>query len=169
MLFPALWPALEASPVGAYVASSTWAFPTLESVHVVAIVTVIGTILVMDLRLLGVASTASAVTRMSDDTLRWTWGAFVVAMITGGLLFTAKATDYTVNPFFFWKMAMIFIAGVNMAVFHLFTWRSVKTWDRDSAVPPAGRIAGGLSLFFWIVVVFLGRAIGFTLDKFATG
>ena len=169
MLLPQLWPALEASPVGQYIAASTWAFPTLETVHVIAIVTVIGTISVMDLRLLGLASNESAVTSMSKDTLPWTWGAFVLAMITGSLLFVSKATNYVVNPFFFWKLVMIAIAGVNMGVFHLFTWRSVHRWNSDSAVPLGGKIAGGLSLFFWIVVVFLGRAIGFTLDKYFTG
>ena len=169
MLLPELWPALEASPIGQFVASSSWAFPTLESIHVIAIVTVIGTISVMDLRLLGLASNESAVTSMSKDTLPWTWGAFVLAMITGGLLFVSKATNYVVNPFFFWKMVMIVVAGLNMAVFHVFTWRSVHKWNSDSAVPLAGKIAGGLSLFFWIVVVFLGRAIGFTLDKYFTG
>ena len=154
-------------PLAQYVAESTWAFPTFESIHVIAIVTVIGTIAVMDLRLLGWAGAKCAVTEMSNDTLKWTWGAFIVAFITGSLLFISKATDYTVNPFFFWKMVMIVIAGINMAIFHVFTWRSVKDWDCDCEVPLGGKIAGGLSLFFWIVVVFLGRAIGFTLDKFA--
>jgi len=154
-------------PLSQFIAESSWAFPTLESIHVIAIVTVIGTIAVMDLRLIGVASRACAVTEMSNDTLKWTWGAFVVALITGSLIFISKAVDYTVNPFFLWKMVMIVVAGINMAVFHLFTWRSVHRWDKDCDVPLGGKIAGGLSLFFWIVVVFLGRAIGFTLDKFS--
>ncbi len=161
--------AIAAWPLAQYIAESSWAFPTFESIHVIAIVTVIGTIAVMDLRLLGVASNACAVTEMSNDTLKWTWGAFILAFITGSLLFISKATDYTLNPFFLWKMVMIVVAGINMAVFHFFTWKTVKTWDSDCAVPLGGKIAGGLSLFFWIVVVFLGRAIGFTLDKFSQG
>ena len=154
-------------PLAQYIAESSWAFPTFESIHVIAIVTVIGTVAVMDLRLLGVASASSAVTEMSRDTLPWTWGAFIVAFITGSLLFISKANDYTVNPFFLWKMVMVVIAGLNMAIFHLFTWRTVKTWDSDCEVPLGGKIAGGLSLAFWIIVVVLGRAIGFTLDKFS--
>ena len=169
MIFKALWPAIEGSPVGQYIAASTWAFPTLECVHVISIVTVIGTVLVMDLRLLGLASTQIPVTQLSKDTLRWTWGAFVLAFITGSLLFVSKATNYVVNPFFFWKLVMIGVAGVNMAVFHLFTWRSVESWDADPQLPRNAKIAGGLSLGLWILVVFLGRAIGFTLDKYYTG
>ena len=166
MFLKALWPALEASPVGQYIQASSWAFPTIETVHVTAIVTVIGTIAVMDLRLLGVASRRCSVTSMSKDTLPWTWGAFVVATLTGGLLFVSKATEYMVNPNFQWKMILIVLAGVNMAVFHVFTWRSVETWDSDCAVPLGGKIAGGLSLFLWILVVFFARAIGFTLDLY---
>ena len=168
MIFPKLWPALEASALGQYVASSSWAFPTIETLHVIAIVTVVGSIAVMDLRLLGVASNDCAVTQMSRETLPLTWGAFVVAAITGSLLFISKATNYIVNPFYLWKMVLIVIAGANMGVFHLFTWRTVHRWDSDCAVPLAGKIAGGLSLGFWIIVIFVARAIGFTLDKFAT-
>ena len=166
MLLQGLWEALEGSAVGQYVASSTWAFPTLESVHVVAIVTVVGSIAVMDLRLLGLASKDSRVTELSRDTLPWTWGAFAIAFMTGSLLFVSKATDYSPNPFFQWKMVMILIAGANMALFHLLTWRSVGKWDSSAEIPLGAKLAGGFSLGFWVIVVFLGRAIGFTLDKY---
>ncbi len=146
MIFEKLWQGLEASPVGDFVASSSWAFPTLETVHVIAIVTVLGSIAVMDLRLLGLASTESKVTEIEHDTLRWTWGAFVLAAVTGLLLFVSKATSYMVNPFFLWKMVLIALAGVNMAVFHIRTWPSVATWDIGREAPRAGKIAAGMSL-----------------------
>ncbi len=168
MILQGLWQGLENSALGQYVAASSWAFPTIETVHVIAIVTVVGSIAVMDLRLLGVASKESAVTEMSRDTLPWTWGAFVIAMISGALLFVSKATTYMVNPFFLWKMVLIAIAGVNMGIFHLFTWRTVHNWDRSPEIPRGAKIAGGVSLGFWVIVVFVARAIGFTLDKFAS-
>jgi hypothetical protein len=158
-----VWEALETSPVGSFVAESAWAFPTIESLHVIAIVTVIGTIAIMDLRLLGLASRDRAVTAMSSDTLPWTWGAFVIAAITGSLLFVSKASGYIANPWFLAKMAMIVLAGLNMGVLHLSVWRTVHHWDTHETVPTAAKVAGALSLFFWILVVFFGRAIGFTL------
>ena len=164
MNLEAFWHALEASPLGTFVAESAWAFPTIESAHVIAIVTVVGSIAVMDLRLLGLASRDWAVTAMSRDTLRWTWGAFAAAVLTGGLLFVSNASGYAGNPWFQRKMVLVFLAGLNMAVFHLFTWRSVADWDSNRPVPTAGKIAGGLSLLFWVLVVFSGRAVGFTLD-----
>jgi hypothetical protein len=167
MALQGLWQALEASSLGQYIAASTWAFPTLESIHVIAIVTVVGSIAVMDLRLLGLASVKSRVTQVSKDTLPLTWGAFALAAVTGSLLFISKATTYAVNPYFFWKLVLIALAGANMAAFHLLTWRSVGTWDAAGAPPTAAKLAGGFSLGFWIVAVFLARAIGFTLDKFS--
>lgn len=167
MILQGLWPALENSALGQYIASSSWAFPTIETVHVIAIVTVLGSIVVVDLRLLGLASTESKVTELSHDTLPWTWGSFVIAAITGALLFISKATTYIVNPYFLAKMVMIALAGANMVVFHLLTWRSIDTWDRRAQVPLAAKIAGGTSIGFWIIVVFVARAIGFTLDKYS--
>ena len=167
MVLQGLWQALEASSLGQYVASSSWAFPTIETIHVIAIVTVVGSILIVDLRLLGLASNESRVTELSNDTLPWTWGAFALAMISGSLLFISKATTYMVNPYFLWKMVLILLAGVNMGVFHLFTWRTVKLWDTHPSAPLAAKIAGGLSLGFWVAVVFVARAIGFTLDKYS--
>jgi hypothetical protein len=158
--------ALEASPIGDFVASSSWAFPTIECVHVIAIVTVIGTVAIMDLRLLGVASKESAATEMSADTLPWTWAAFVLAAISGSLLFVSKAHIYLIDPWFLSKMAFLVLAGINMAIFHVFTWRGVHKWDLGFETPMPGKVAGFLSLLFWILVVFCGRLIGFTLGKY---
>jgi hypothetical protein len=166
MILEALWKSLESSAVGSFVAGSPWAFPTIECIHVIAIVTVVGSIAVMDLRLLGVASRDSAVTAVSRETLPFTWGAFVIAVITGSLLFVSKASGYAINPWFQLKMAALVLAGLNMAVFHLTAWRSVGAWNADSAVPLGGKIAASLSLFFWICVIFFGRVIGFTLGLY---
>lgn len=166
MTLQAVWEALEASPLGDFVASSAWAFPTIEAVHVIAIVTVVGTVAIMDLRLLGLASKSWTVTQMSRDTLRWTWIAFGAAAVTGSLLFVSKAHIYAKEPWFLWKMILIGVAGVNMAIFHIFAWRKVNEWDARAAAPMAGAIAAGLSLTLWGAAVFCGRLIGFTLGKY---
>src|SRR5215469_7302640 len=102
------WESLEASPVGDFIASSPWAFPTLECVHVLAITTVVGFIAIMDLRLLGLTPTGYSVTDTSKDTLKWVWGAFGLAMISGLLLFVSKASTYVFIPWF--QMKMVFMA-----------------------------------------------------------
>ena len=154
---------LENTPLGMFVAGSTWAFPTIESIHVFFLVIVVGSIAIVDLRLVGVASRNRSVSRLSNDVLPLTWGAFVGAMITGGLLFSSKATHYLANGPFRFKMILLALAGLNMLIFHFMTYRDVERWDNDPVTPKAARLAGLLSLAFWIGVVALGRWIGFTV------
>jgi hypothetical protein len=120
----------------------------------------------MDMRMLGWTSHKFAVTATAKDTLPWTWGAFVGAAITGLLLFISKASSYMMNPYFLWKMGLIVVAGLNMMFFHFVTWKTVHNWDTGQSIPVAAKLAGALSLLFWLAVVFLGRAIGFTLGMF---
>src|SRR5690606_18232449 len=126
-------------------------------------VTVIGTIALVDLRLVGVKGHALRVSQLASDTLPWTWGAFALAAITGTLLFISKASSYMINPYFLAKMALLALAGLNMMYFHLTTWRAVDRWELAPSFPPAAKVAGWLSLIFWLGVIFCGRAIGFTL------
>ena len=168
MSLKAFWESVQASPLADYIASSAWAFPTIESIHVIALITVVGTIMIMDLRLIGATSKTYSVMETSKDTLVWTWAAFVLAAITGTLLFISKASIYTIVPWFLAKMVLLVLAGVNMAVFHVFTWNTVKHWDVNSEVPTPGKVAGWLSLVFWVLVVICGRWIGFVLGQYQT-
>ncbi|MFC3101751.1 DUF6644 family protein [Altererythrobacter lauratis] len=158
-----IWQAIEYSPLGIGIAESLWAFPMIETVHVIALVTVFGTIAIMDLRMLGLASTNVPITRVSNDTLKWTWIGFVTAAITGTLLFASKASTYMVNPFFLTKMGIMALAGLNMLIFHFVTYKTVDQWDSATSPPTAVKVAGLLSIIMWLVIVFCGRAIGFTL------
>ncbi|HWJ69664.1 MAG TPA: hypothetical protein VNS79_14735, partial [Sphingobium sp.] len=72
-------------------------------------------------------------------------------------------TSYMANPYFLIKMGLLILAGLNMAVFHAVTWRTVNDWDNSPVLPTGAKIAGALSLLFWLGVIFFGRAIGFTL------
>ncbi len=168
MSLKAFWESVQASPVADFVASSAWAFPTIETIHVIALVTVVGTIMIMDLRLVGATSKSFALTETSKDTLKWTWGAFGLAAVTGSLLFMSKASIYTIVPWFQWKMILLALAGLNMGLFEFITWKTVKNWDTDSEVPLAGKVAGWLSLVFWVLVVFCGRWVGFVLGQYQT-
>lgn len=161
-----IWQSIEYSSLGIAIAESTWAFPTIESIHVVALITVVGTIAMMDLRLLGWANMSSKVSALSDELLKWTWGAFILAAITGSLLFISKASTYMVNPYFLIKMGLLALAGLNMLFFHYVTFKTVGEWDSSPTLPGGAKLAGALSLIFWGVIVFMGRAIGFTLGIF---
>jgi len=153
---------LEASGIGQWMRSNLLALPIVEATHVLCITLVFGSILVVDLRLLGLFDRHRPVTRVSREMLGLTWYAFAGAVITGAIYFAANATTYWFNTAFRFKMLAILLAGLNMAVFQLITWRGVGAWDRDAPTPRAARIAAVLSLLIWTAVIVLGRVIGFT-------
>ncbi len=141
--------AIEALPLAQSISESPWLFPIIETVHVFAISLVVGSIGMLDLRLLGVGSRNRPVAELAAEVLPWTWLAFLAAVCSGALLFTSHATKYAHNGPFQLKMLLLILAGLNMASFHLIT--------RNHA-----RIAGGASLVLWTLIVFCGRWIGFT-------
>jgi len=141
--------------------SSVWIFPTIETIHVVAIVIVVGSIARLDLRLAGLVSRDRAITEVSDEMLPWTWTSFAIAAIFGTLLFLGQPIRYLGVAFFDVKMILIALAGINMLLFQYVTFKGVGRWDREPTPPAAVRVAGSLSLAFWVSVVVCGRFIGF--------
>ncbi|MGU7771580.1 DUF6644 family protein [Burkholderia sp. MR1-5-21] len=154
---------IEHTNLATIVRQGDWWFPLDECLHVLSIVTVFGSIIMMDLRLLGLASRDSAVTKLSKEVLPYTWVAFVCAVITGTIMFISRAHVYWHNTQFDYKFLFMFLAGVNMLAFHFGAFRRVADWDETVPPPPAARRAGGLSIALWITVIFFGRWIGFTL------
>jgi hypothetical protein len=154
---------LEGSSLADSIRENDVLFPMIESVHVLAICLVVGSILAVDLRLLGVASIGRPVSRVTSGILPLTWGAFVVAVGSGGLLFISNATKYLANGFFIAKLLLIGAAGLNMLVFHAVSARDLPKWDEQARLPVSARLAGGLSICLWIAVVACGRWIGFTM------
>ena len=156
---------LEASSPAVAISESLWLFPTIETVHVLALTLVIGSIAMLDLRLLGVSTRHRGVMGLADETLAWTWGAFIVAAISGSLMFISAATRYYDNVPFRFKIALLALAGANMAIFHFTAYRAVHAWNMTLPTPVAARVAASLSLLFWIGVVVAGRWVGFVCSS----
>jgi hypothetical protein len=152
---------LQSSALAAWMRDTNPAMQVVEATHVLAAVLVLGTVLIVDLRLLGLADSSRAATRIGRETLPLTWLAFVVAVVTGALMFTTSAATYFANTAFQLKALALLAAGLNMAAFQLGTARRIAAWDR-AAPPPAARVAGLTSALLWAAVVLLGRWIGFT-------
>ena len=154
---------LQATSIAKTISENEILFPWIESIHVLAIVLVVGTISIVDLRLLGVTSLDRAVSRLMGDVLPLTWGTFVIAVITGSLLFSSKAATYAHNFFFQGKLVLLALAGLNMAIFHFGGIGDIERWGATRQTPLAAKAAGAVSLTIWVAVVAFGRWIGFTL------
>jgi hypothetical protein len=156
---------LESSGIATGIRNSLYIFPLIESTHVFGLAMVFGTIAIIDLRLLGIASTRRSFRRVASDILKWTWVAFGVTAATGALMFVTNAGVYYHNFFFRTKMLMLALAGINMLVFELTAGRSIHRWDKAPSAPLIGRTTAALSLVIWITIIFLGRWIGFTTTR----
>jgi hypothetical protein len=161
----ALLTAIRAWPISAAVRGETpgteWLFPIIETLHVMAFSIVVGSIVMIDLRLLGMSSRNSSVSRLSDEVLPWTWTAWCVAAVFGTLMFISKADTYAGNLQFRLKFVCMGLAALNMLIFRFGVYRRVAQWDLGEP-PLNAKAAGALSLLLWIGVVVFGRWVGFT-------
>jgi len=158
---------LEASGLATRIRDSLFLFPLIESTHVIGLSLVFGTILIIDLRLLGIASTQRSFKQMASDILKWTWAAFALTALTGTLMFITNARVYYHNFFFRTKMLMLVLSGINMLVFELTAGRTIHRWDNAPSAPRAGKAVAALSLAMWIGIIVMGRLIGFTTTRAA--
>ncbi len=168
MDIPAILKSLAESGLAARIRDSLFLFPLIESTHVLGLALVFGTIAVIDLRLLGIASTQRSFKRMASDILKWTWAAFALTAVTGALMFITNAPVYYHNFYFRTKMVLLAITGVNMLLFELTAGRTIHQWDRAPSAPAAGKAVATVSLIVWISIIFMGRLIGFTTTRAAT-
>ena len=167
LMIDAILKSIEASALGTRIRESLVLFPLIESTHVFGLALLFGTVLVIDLRLLGIASTGRAFRRVASDTLKWIWIAFALTALTGALMFTTNARVYYHNAFFRAKMLLLLLTAINMLVFELTAGRTVQLWDKAPSAPRAGKTAAALSLALWIAIIFMGRIIGFTTTRAA--
>ncbi len=155
--------AVEKTAVAHSMAGSSWLFPAVETIHLSAMVLLVGSITVFDLRLLGVAMRREPVSQLAERLLPCTWSAFGVMILTGTLLFSSDpVTKFCPNPAFRIKLLLVLLAGLNMSVFHFTIYRSVRKWDLAPSTPLWAKVVGSFSVLLWAGVVFAGRWIGFS-------
>jgi hypothetical protein len=153
--------AVEATGLGRMMRESLWAFPIVETIHIAAFAIVVGSIVVLDLRLLGL-SRRVPLGRLASHVLPWTLGAFGVAALSGLTMFTAHAADYLQSGVFMLKMGLILAAAVNAAALHMGAMQRSGAWDADAGPPARVRVAAGASVLLWLGVIACGRLLAYT-------
>lgn len=153
--------AIEMSALGVAMRQSLWLYPIVEIVHLTGIALLVGSIAMLDLRLLGFSNSVP-VRRLASHILPWSAASFLLIVPSGLAMFVAHAGDLIANPVFVLKICLILAAGVNAGVFHAGAFRGASDWDVNRAPPPAARIAAALSLALWVSVVACGRLLAYT-------
>lgn len=156
---------LNETPFSVYLRESEVAFPLTEAVHLLALAVSVGTIMWVDLRLLGVAMRDEPVTEVVSRLEPWAIGGFVVMFISGILLFLGKPDNYYTTMPFRIKMLLLPLAGLNVLFFHRSVYPKVGHWDKEAALPWQARFVGFTSVILWIVIIVLGRWTAYFADE----
>ncbi len=145
----------EQSWIGSNIRASTYLFPSIEVVHLLGLVLLFGTVILIDLRLLGLGMRRQSVSRLAEEVAPWTRLGIGTMLLTGIPLFLSEAVKCYQNDAFWLKMEFLLPA----LIFHFTVYRKVTSSDKIR--PLWAKITACLSLALWFGVGFGGRAIAF--------
>ncbi len=137
-------------------------YPIMKWFHFVGLSLWLGTILIVDMRLMEIGPRRQSAAALSDGLRAWKWIGFVVAFLSGFLLFSVEAANYVSNAGFRLKLAVFPIA----LLWHVVVQRNTPAWTHGERVSAMGKWAGGIEVVVWAVVV--AGSVGFLLTNALT-
>ena len=137
-----------------------WLYPAVEIVHIIGFSILVGSVVMFDLRVLGLSRQIS-VRALARHLLPWSVAALLIIVPAGLLMFSAHAGDFLGNRAFQLKMALLLTAGMNAAIFHTGPFQSAATWDTHATAPLGARISAALSLLIWFSIIGCGRLLAY--------
>lgn len=139
------------------VMNTRWGWPTVESLHFIGLATLLGTVGLLDLRILGVGRGVSMASLYR--LVPFGVAAFGLSFLTGSMFFVTMPDQYLFNPAFQLKLCFMAIAGLNTAAFYVIAARNIDAAKPDDVAPWSAKIVALISLLCWTAVIVLGRVI----------
>jgi hypothetical protein len=136
---------IERSPIGQFMRGSRVVFPIFEIIHLLGLALFVGTLVLTDMGLLGLAMRRQPIHQLAAALAPWTWSGFAILLLTGPLMFTAQAAKWHDNPVFWFKMLLLILA----TIFQLLVRRTI-TSQSPSITPARAKLIGLVSLVLWI-------------------
>ncbi len=152
---------LQASEFFTFLRESGYIYPIILTTHVAGIAMFGGMILLVDLRLLGVAMRSWSVSDVVDQLRPLKRIGLAIVVASGILLTGCKAEDYYQNWVFWAKLLLLVLVGVHALVFRRSVYRNTTELDKVARMPARARLAGALSLILWTCIALAGRGIGY--------
>lgn len=153
--------ALEATPLAASLRNSVWSYPLVNAAHILGVALLVGSIVPLDLRLLG-AWRAIPIAPLWAILTRSAALGLVLATAFGMLLFITRATEYIASDLFTAKMTVVAIGAANALALRMPLRANVfEITLSESKPPPSLRFAAALSLAAWVTALILGRLVGY--------
>jgi hypothetical protein len=147
----------DALPSSIAIRESIYGWPYLLTAHAVTMALFAGLVLMMDLRMIGVAFQRTPLSQVQRQLFPWQLATLVLSAGTGAVVLYSRPLVYYGKILLWVKIALILLAGINAFIFHRFTYKSVASWDANPRPPRGARLAGALSIVLWAGVIVLGR------------
>ncbi|MDD1000015.1 hypothetical protein M5G20_29705 [Pseudomonas sp. TNT2022 ID1044] len=152
---------LNDSSLGSAMRGDLWLYPLVEVVHILGFVILVGSVVMFDLRVLGVSRNIQ-VTALARHLLPWSLAALLLIVPAGLMMFSAHPHDFASNDIFILKLCLIATAGLNAVLFHVGVYRSVTAWDTGTPAPGVARLQALFSIALWISAILCGRLLAYT-------
>jgi hypothetical protein len=152
--------AIEGLAIAKAMRENLWLYPAVEIVHILGFVILVGSVVMFDLRVLGLSRQVS-VRALARHLLPWSLAALTLIVPTGLLMFSAHASDFIDNRAFQVKMGLLLAAGINAAIFHTGPYQGVARWDTNATAPAGARFSVALSIAIWVTIIACGRLLAY--------
>ena len=160
---------LANTPFSMLLQNVSWIIPAVQCVHIVCISIVMGSVGLIDLRLLGITGHSQSISNLTGRLLPAAWYSLVVLLITGALLAIAEPVRSLTNPAFQAKMLMIIIVGTLTLFFQKMVRGDVAFWELTPTRRTTAKLTAVVSLLLWVGIVFAGRWIAYMDVAFGGG
>jgi Family of unknown function (DUF6644) len=150
-----MWEALEHLSWVQAIGNSTWMYSTVAVTHYISMFWFIGSIAVVDLRIMGLAARDHSVRNLAQELFPWAWLGCALAVISGFLMFATDAGDWAPSPHFHIKLVLLGLAIVFAAIVQ----KSAAKWSEASDIPATAKLIALISLLLWIATVLSASEI----------
>ncbi len=152
---------LSVTPISMTLQSIAWIIPTVQSLHILAIAIVMSSVIMVDLRLMGLMGHTQSISGMTRRFIPWVWWALVVLLLSGAVLITAEPRRDLLNPIFQAKMALLIVAIAVTVLFQETVRRNMEFWDLSPGRRMGAWATAVISLLVWTAIVGCGRWIAY--------
>ncbi len=161
----AVW--LSATPVSMFIQNVLWIIPAVQTVHILAIATVLSSVAMIDMRIFGLIGRDATMAETAGRYIPWIWWSLLVLAVTGITLITGEPVRSLTNPAFQLKMLMLVVAMTVTIIFQRTLRRNADFWEGSARSAGLIRTAAFATLLLWFAIAVAGRWIAYMVLNYA--
>ena len=150
-----MWEALEQMGWVKTFGGTGWMYASVSVIHYLTMFWFIGSMAVVDLRVMGLAAKKRSLSELADQIFPWAWTGMVLAIISGFFMFLTDAGDWAPDPVFHVKLGLITLS----IVFAVLVQRGAPKWSELPEIPVSAKVIAGIALVLWIVTILSASEI----------